>query len=342
MKINRKELVNILNKLKLIVSNKSTNEIYKCVFFSGEKIIVKNDQICIFFPFKTDFNCYVYLDKVYVYLNSINDDEINMQLKDNKLVVTAKKSKLTIKTLENNKKIEIIFNDKKWSKIPNDLHAGIEIIFLSITNEIYNEHEYINVLHFKNNIIMSTDNKKIGKYILSNNLNCEFALSYYASNILLKIGNLKKFKLMDNQIIFENEQGYNIICLTKKCNIPDFEQFLSIPKNSIQIKFDKEICDAIILCDIFNNDLEMDNKKLFLNIKNNILNCYTETGIGKVENIFELKKSYEEILFIIHPDFLLDLIQKNKLEFFYNSELNRIYYQDNKYQFVTKTIKGSV
>jgi hypothetical protein len=339
MQIEKNKLLDILNIFKYILVNNSICEEYKCIYFSGKNIIMSNDKVIISYPFETEFKCYVYLEKILKFLEKIEDKIINLNIKNNFFILKSKKNKLEIKILESTFDIKIR-EPKKWSKVSSDFILGLKMISLSISEDINFTHDYINILHFKKDQIISTDNKRIGKYKLESSFDTTFCLSHYIGDLLLKIGNIKEYYLKEQFIFFKTENNIILKCILNSSKIPDFENFLSIPKKNIKIEFNKEICKAFDLCNIFNSDLHSNDKKVYLNIKDDKLICYTETNLGKVESKIDLNKEYKkEILFIIHPDFLLDLIKKEKFIFYYSEELGRIYYQDEKYNFVTMTIE---
>ena len=62
MKIEREELLKVLSAIRPGLAKKDIVEQATHFIFTGQEVLTYNDQICISYPFETDFECSVPAD----------------------------------------------------------------------------------------------------------------------------------------------------------------------------------------------------------------------------------------------------------------------------------------
>ncbi len=340
MKINREEFLNILKKLSFATSGKGVVEEFKCLYFDDNYLFTTDGRIIIRYPYKTDFNCYINLEKTIKYLEKIKDEELHMNMEKDQISFEAENTEFHLNTVQSDSKIEMV-DIKEWEDLPEDFYEATQYgLYATSMNEVNQTHEYINILFYKGNSLFSTDNKKISEYRFKTKLKHAFSISNNLADILLKIPNITKYALVDDHLYFKTDNDLIIQCLNKQLEIPEYSKFLEIPKENIDISFHHSILESLDICSIINNDFHDNDKKVYVYIKENQLTCYSKSEIGKVEYRSKLGVKYKnEILFIINPILLRDVLKDKSFNIYYSNELERIFFRNETYSFVTMTIE---
>jgi hypothetical protein len=340
MELKRKDFLDILRVLKYGLIDRNLLQ-YQCLYFSGKEIIVANYKMIISYPFKTNFSCFVYADKIIRYIEKIESDDIKISVDGVFFKIESDRKKFKIKTIESNYKFKI--GDIDFSNdIPDDFITSLHLMNLSIVNNIGLGTNYINMIHFNNNVVASTDNKRIGMYYLNSDMG-NFCLHSTISNILINIDSnidgFEKYKLEKNCIYLKTLEGFKLKINLIDSKLPDgFEKLLQIPEDVIDIKFGKDVIKDFEICDILNTDFDLYHKTIEMIINKNKIILIKESDLGIFENEILVNKDYEhEIRFEICSEFLVNLIKKEKYEFCYSPSKKTIHYKDEKYIYTAMT-----
>jgi hypothetical protein len=334
MTVNKNDFLDILKKLNYAVSSKNIIEEFKCVFFDTKNIIASNGKIIISHPFKIDFTCVVYLEKILKYLEKVKSKEINITYKDNKLIIKENNTELQLLNVSDNNELFKIQQVEKWNDLPDNFYEGLKFSLFSTTSELNFTHPYINYIIFDDNKLFSTNNLKLSQYKLSQKVG-KFCIYNSLVIVLLEIPDIKQFSILENQIVFKTENNLLIYCSSKNMEFPDYESLLTLPKDFIEIDFLNCLNDSISFCDIFNTDLHNNDKNIMIKIEQDNLLCYTQTEQGRIEYKFKLDKKYKEkIIFVLNPILLDEIIKQDDFKCCY--DLNeKIYFYNKSYVFIT-------
>jgi hypothetical protein len=99
MKINKKEMIATITKLKPGISTKGIIEQAGHVIFSRDEAATYNDQVCIIHPFPLDFSFSVDCDEFLKILNGMSENEFDLTLKDNTVKYSCKVTKGSLSTI---------------------------------------------------------------------------------------------------------------------------------------------------------------------------------------------------------------------------------------------------
>jgi len=264
-----------------------------------------------------------------------------LYLKDNFLIFEDDVSKFEINKIENEELFQISESIIGWKLLPNDFYEGIQKGLFGTNNQINYDYPFINTLFFKNEKVLSMDNMRISEYKFDSMIEDSFNLSSNISILLLKIKDIKWYKVIENKVFFKTSDNFIICCLFNEIKYPpEYNNFLNFDKDIIQINFGKHILESIDLCSILNNDLQENDQKVKIDVCKSYLICSSQTDKGRISYTVNLQKQYEEeFSFVINPIFLNQVIRDKSFKIFYDNVDNRIYFQDKKYKFVTMTIE---
>ena len=112
MKINREELLKVLQAVKPGIAKREIIQQATHAIFTGDAVATFNDQICIVYPLKTDLHCSVQGEEFYKALESINEVEVEIIAEENQVKIISKKTKAGLSTLVGEKeKVESLIED---------------------------------------------------------------------------------------------------------------------------------------------------------------------------------------------------------------------------------------
>lgn len=144
MELNRKELMDVLAKVKPGLAKKSGVKEQSVHFiFTGEHVATYNGNICIVHPLETGEAFSVRGDEFYKILSGIREEEIDLQIVDDTISITTEKTKAGMSTViaeghsveeEINDVIEQA-NSASWKPVPKRFIEGIYMTMFSAAKE---------------------------------------------------------------------------------------------------------------------------------------------------------------------------------------------------------------
>lgn len=293
MKINRKELVDILSRLRPGLGKREfISQVSHFLFFPKE-IVTYNDKICISHPFdNTEGFFSVKGEQFYRILTGIAEDDVDLTLKSGQIVVRSKST--TFKMLliaENDNKLPIMVEllkktQKNWKKTPKGFTEGISLCAFSASPDLLRGIGAC--VGIVGNGCYATDGYRMSIYIMDDEIHDD--LFIVAAHAL----ELSKFPIIDYSIgdnwgHFRTKENVIFSCLLMKGTMPidrmmnlleetDKIDFFEIPKEF------KPVVDNII---VLAADLEVGlGKELLLQFENGHIYIKAENNIGSIEKNF--------------------------------------------------------
>lgn len=330
MKINRQELINILNSIKPGLSKKAIVEQATHFIFTGHEIITYNDRICIIYPFTTDFSCSVPAEEFYKILSNIHREEISIDYKEQKLYIKAKGINAGIVTDTGDsilKMVDILDLDyaiEFQNDIPEDFIHGMSMCMFSASKDM--TIPVLSCLFVNGKNIASTDDYRISQYKMKSRIKGKFLIPATSVMELVKF-DIVKYSILDSWVFFFTKENMCFCAKTIKGDFPDYEPFIKdFDEISIALPEDsKEMIEAA--CILSEGDTEQD-KEIDIQIKDNIISIKGENKIGWVESQTSVKFD-NNAKFCINPFFLLKILNKT----------NIMHLADNKVMFKSVNFK---
>lgn len=310
MKISKNTLLKAVLAVRPGVSNKGALLATRDFIFTGEEVITHNENFCITYPFKTNFQCSIKADEFYELVSLMGDENVSIECTDEGtlkisgsdsdvgLLVTKYESDPYIKALG-------VKEIKKWKKLPEDFVQGLSLCLFSASKDILSGLSCISV---NDNRILSTDNFRISSYEMESSIRTNFLITLPSAIELIKY-DVVQFYLTDSWAHFKTEEGITFSSRVMKTDFPDVEQHLEVEGTTIH--FPKELNDVLDFAKIVINDLnDITEQKVSVHLKKGLIICKGEGNIGWAERRMPFKYKGKDATFIINPTFLKQIIAK--------------------------------
>lgn len=309
MKIERQQLLDILQSLKVAVSNKGIVQESGCFIFTGSYVVTYNDRISIASPLATDFSCCVPADELLHIVQSSKVKELSIKCSETEMVLSDKKFRAGLALIPNSiSEVLPIQNIEslKWSRCKPELFEAIKkCIFSAAKNSPV---AYLSCIAINKNTVTSSDNFRISQAILEYDTDIEVLIPVSSAIELASISNITHYSLKDGWMYFKTKsQGY-FFCRTVEEQFPDVQALFKISKQATKIQLpNKELKEALQACSVFSTSIDID-KKIQLQISDGKLICKGNNEYGWIEYVVD-DTNTPDMNFEIHPDFLLSILE---------------------------------
>ncbi len=312
IKVNRKELVEKLNRLKYGLPKGNIVQDDYCFLFFGGRIYTYNDDVCISTKFDMDNDFAVRADEFLSTLQKITPDIFTLIVTEKTVKIKAKNYKAEVACTDSESlrdKIESlkIGAGRKWKKLPEGFSEGLKLCSFSVganmTNVIFT---YINV---DNNKVMSSDEYRVSEYKMKEEIEDNLLLRGTAAIDLVKFDMVKYF-VEKGGIYFKNKE---YVFWVRKDELereyPDFSSDFKFKGSSLE--FPEDTKDLVDFCSIFSQeDFEL-KKKITVNISDGKIMVIGEaSGVGKGSAVVDIDYNKKDINFEIHPRLFLEVLNK--------------------------------
>lgn len=338
MKINREELLQTLSLIKDQMGGKNILEYNSTFIFNGKFLIVFNDRIFAAIKYPTEFIANVPGKEFYKIINSIKAKNISIQKEENDLSIKAKNVNIVIKclfidlsTIDN-----LFFSLQKnnWSSLPVDFVQGLLLNVFCTAKDLTKP--IFTCVHVKGNVVESTDNYRISRFVMNTPVKEEFFLpnDNVLSFLQLKTS-FSYYQKINNWIFFSDEQKKIYFGMRDMVGeFPDTSSFFDMKGKKVTLPANIE-SNIDLVSVLAEGDYDFD-KRITFEIKEGILKCRTSHEKGKIETKINIDTK-QKILFEINPIFLKEIIKKTKT-FVYNDSFLK--FIDSNYEYIISLYSG--
>lgn len=303
--INRKDLIEILNKIKPALGNQDYLPILSCFCFEKKNIYAYNDDMCISFPNKDiPFEGAIKGDQLLKLLNSFTSENIKMKIKDNVIHINSRKSNIKLPFLKESSFIWKGISKKSGIKFPidNDFIEGLKLCLISIGQDVtHPEHMGVQISSDGEEFVMcSTDNCTLSRYFLEDYDGDDFEAivlpELFCKQIILLFEDMKSpYLFIKKDCVYIYDSSTQIIVLSKLIFqgegtvfskvLHKYEKYFGDVFFNIK---DSGFVDALDRALIVNgNDI---NKSTGLIFDNGVVVLNTETEIGHIQDKIKMGK----------------------------------------------------
>jgi len=309
MEVNRKELLEVLDKVRPGVDTKGVMESMSYFLFSGTDIVTCNYKISIHHPFETYFSLLVKANDLYKLLSKLSSDFVTLIAEDTKLIIKNKTVKAELPTIQDNnlsERIEFIhksLENAKWKQLPENFCDGISICVPFASTQEYEQ--TLSCVYVNGNACVSSDNKRIAYVALKNPVDSMFITASEIKKLV--VTQPVEYTISDNLLHFKNENG--CIFSIQKINggFPDIQSFLDFEGTKINLP--QDILEGIDIASIL---ADYDNPSVSIKVSENTIFISTESESGTVKYKSETDYDGDDISFKINPLFLKQMIEQTK------------------------------
>jgi len=305
MKIERKQLISILEKIKPGISTNNTLESMSYFLFSGKTISTYNDLISVQYPLKTDFSLFVKAEDLFKILSKTTVNEILLKEEKEKLIVSSKNFRVNLTTIKDEEittRIKLIRKSLKiikWKNLPKSFCNSILTCHLTASK---NESEgTLTCVCIDGVDCVASDNKRISHTILDEKMDKMFIKASQIRN-LVNIDPIE-YGITKSWLHFKNKEGCIFSIRKIDGKFPDFLQFMEFKGDKID--FPASIMEGIDITSVL---MDLSNPALNFKLsKNNIaLSVKSEHGTAQYKS--KMEYDGKEINFAINPEFLKEMM----------------------------------
>ena len=315
MKINRKELLIILSACRPGLAKREIIEEAIRFIFTGDAVATYNDQICIVYPYKTDFRCSVNGEEFYKILDGIKEDEVEILVEENQTLVNSRKTKagLSIVIGETERVDTLIDNIREatkvrgfWKKLPKDFIEGVFLCMFSASKDMTTGVRCC--IAVKENKMYSTDSVRVSRYIMDGEIMDELLIPARDAVELVKYP-VKKYGISESWIHFITDEGVMFNCRMMIGDYPyTIDRFFRAPENEFVVPEElQEVMKNIAI--MASGDVDI-AKMVEVTIKNDKMICKSEKERGWITKEVAIEGYKGEIMFYINPIFFAQILTK--------------------------------
>lgn len=299
----RTELLAILNKVKPGLANKELIEQSTSFVFKDKKIYTYNDEITISHPINLDIEGAVPAAELYLLLNRIKDEELDIDINENEIVFKGKKFKAGIR-LESKiilplKELKI---PKNWDSLSDDFIDALSFCLFSVGKDM--SRPVLTCLHLTDNLIESCDNFRLTQYKVSDGLFKQILLPSKAAIELIKYEPIR-YALTDGWIHFKDTEDLIFSCRAfegKYFDITDILDFIGD-----EIKFPSRMREILERVQTMAEQDLTGDRKVNVEISNGRMKIRGENDIGWFEETTRIRCE-TNLAFDINPKFLMEIL----------------------------------
>lgn len=201
----------LLKTLKAVIEG--TGSIF--VLFDGGRVVSFGESISVSCPLETGLDCVVWAENLFDAIRRM-DDELELTVKNDKMVVTDTRTKLTLNKIEEKDVVKLkadiasLQSDGlEWQKIPEGFTDALTLSLFSAgekdVGQIYSG------VAFRGSDVLSTDNFRISHCILGSSF-CDKTLRIKKNTAdkLVKIGCYDQFAIRRPWLFFKTVDGITV------------------------------------------------------------------------------------------------------------------------------------
>jgi len=316
--VNRRELVNILDKVKPGLAKKEFIQQSNTFAFMSGRVVTYNDSISVSYPIKElDFVGAVQAKEFYELLNKLSSDEVLLSVEDNNLVVSSDKSRAGF-VLQSDIMLPLSEVEKaksdSWIPVPSNLKDALAFSLFSCARDIgipaftcvhLNEKGYVE----------STDDVRITRYKVNGSFPTSVLIQSSSVKALLDY-DFTEMSFGNSWIHFRDNTGLVFSCRLFSGRFPDIEASGILNVQGETVVFPSNLIDmldrALVFAKNFNSyDLVKTGIPLLdVSFKDKLFKVKIQSESGWFEEFVELDYEGPIVSFSANPLLLRDIVDK--------------------------------
>jgi DNA polymerase III sliding clamp (beta) subunit (PCNA family) len=351
MKVNRKEFLQLLNRLLPGVSVRDLIPQTQCFIFNKGEAFTFNDCVCIKIKTALQLNCAIQAKELYLLISKIEDEEIEIEQKGNTLVIATDTGQGTISIQD----IAISI-----SHIPDPLHSKIKWIPISEDewNQIYQglsvcvhtvSSDYarakLTCVHFKKNKIESSDGNNVTLFEVDSAPSESFMIPEGAVRALLQFDSFDQYGVVHKKdsplkyvFFMDTDSGMVLSFTTYDELYLNFEKqgiykLCELKGEHIQFRI-RSMLSAVERARIFTKDMEFE-EKIHISMDSNCITIQGQGEKGKWKEKMRSRHKGKEVSFQIPPSTLLYLLKDREFTEGVLVDYNKILFKQDNLTYIT-------
>lgn len=302
MKINRNEILSVLETLQKGLSQKEVVQQSSSIIFKKGYAFSYNDEVAVSHPIKTDLVGAVPGKELYQLISKVSSEEVELTIKDNELFVKGSRAKAGLRLeAEIHLPLDELGSPDKWIELPENFCEAVSFCIPTCCKDL--TFPALVCVHITSEYAESCDNYRVTR--------CEFveASKAFKKPILVPASNLKaildtnpvEFASTDGWVHFKNEEGVIISSRTYQDEFPDVEGFLQVKgkKTSLPKNLNSVLDRANVISD---------GERITIEVEDSVLTVKAQGKAGWFEEKMKTKEGVN-FEFDITPEFLKSVLK---------------------------------
>jgi DNA polymerase III sliding clamp (beta) subunit (PCNA family) len=305
--MNRKDLLQALNRVAPGLSSKESVEQSDCYIFMGDRVVTFNDELAVSFPFDTGIEGAINAKKFYDIMLKLKDKDIGLKINENELQIKAKKSRGGIRVYEHSLLFAEEFRaEKQWIPIPHGFEEALKFCIFTVSKD-----ENMGILmgvHVSQHYIESTDNYRVSRRFYQDlEMPFDDFVIPAASAIQLCKYELAEIYVDEAWAHFRTSGNTEISCRILYADYPNLDRFLKEFKGK-EIELPDDFAGVVSRAGVFSEvDREVSVSKVRVSLQKETLKIRGEDDIGWFEGEADIEYDGDPIEFYSSPQHLIEL-----------------------------------
>lgn len=313
MKINKADLVQVLEKVRPGIATKDDIEQTTCFAFTDGAILSYNDEISVRHPFEIDFEGVVDASTFYGIMQKIapNDDgEVEVYTTKKQLRV---KGRRTTSGLALDPEVRLPLEElgdlkeSRWTKLPENFREALKFCLFSAGTDM--NRPLLTCIHIGKEQVESCDNYRFTRYWIDGKKIKEPLLIPARAVRSLVNYDIAKYTITEGWIHFKTTD--DVVFSTRRYSdqYPETDELYKV--RGTKLTLPKGMVDALDRANIFSSkaEHELDNE-VKVRIADKKLHITGESANGWVHEELPIRHKGDPINFAINPNFLTQILKQ--------------------------------
>ena len=317
LKIERVELVRILNAVKPGLASKEVFDQATHFIFSGTAVMTYNEKICVQVPLTTPFSCSVMAEKLLKVINNAKKDkELELWMHDGHLCIKGKHTNLKLNTETQSKgaleMIEALGQQRlveAMIEIPKDFLQGIDLARFSCAKDDTSDN--FHCVCITESKLQACDEWRLSRYIMV------APMTEPGEQVLLPASTIRdlldytihEFIVQEGWIHFLCDDGAVFSAVTSSGEFQSVDDAISGQEEGNVLPLPKELSEILDDAALIAEGSKSTEKEVRITIKEGKLECFSQNkDFGELTKTIEMDTT-EEAEFTINPYFLKEVLK---------------------------------
>ena len=315
MKVDRKNLLEILTRVKPALAIKDFVEGGTHFIFDENQVFSFNDKIAISSPSPVHLNCSVSSQEFYSLLSQIADEEIDLTIEEECLNIQGSAIKAGLTILRESESLKLIRSIDfeslgPWFPLPKDFLKGLSLCGFSCSKDA--TLDWMTCIWISGGSMLSTDDIRVTSFNMMKEIESSFFLPLTSAQSLIKFLPVE-YCLKDGWAHFREEKKviFSSRILDSENPEENIEEFFNVQGTELFLTENKTFLDVIKRVGILEDKFMELDRKISIKIEGRkVIIEGKREGIGWIREEL-LLDTYNENLrcsFKINPSFLWEIL----------------------------------
>lgn len=307
MKIDRKQLLAVLEAASAGLSKRAIIEQSNCFVFQGGKVHTFNDEVAIRSDFSLDVEGAVQADPLLALLRKMSEDELELEIVEEGLQLKGDSRRATVKMEQDvHLPIEAVEDPGKWKQIPEGVLDALEAAASCCSMD--DSHFVLTCVHVGPERIESSDDSQIFHCPMTTGIKTDALLRREAIRTVVSL-KVTHWSETENWLHFKDKEGLVVSCRRYSERYPKVDQHLEVDGKAVG--FPKDIGDALDKAQIFSSEDPVSNQ-VTVSLSEGRLRIEGKGPSGWYREQKKIKYNGVPLAFRIDPKLLSEISERSK------------------------------